>query len=61
MKRANPRPKFLEDLYKQRPDIEAIINSGDEAILRRMLELEAIIEKNAADEKQGNGTAAQTK
>jgi hypothetical protein len=42
MKRAHPRSPFLEQLYQSRPDLEALVNSGDEAVFRRIVELEAM-------------------
>jgi hypothetical protein len=42
MKRAHPRSPFLEQLYRSRPDLEALVNSGDEAVFRRIVELEAM-------------------
>ena len=42
MKRAHPRSQFLEQLYLSRPDLEALVNSGDEAVFLRIVELEAM-------------------
>jgi hypothetical protein len=42
MKRAHPRSPFLEQLYRNRPDLEALVNAGDEAVFRRIEELEAL-------------------
>jgi hypothetical protein len=51
MKCAHPRSPFLEQLYQSRPDLEALVNAGEEAVLRRMEELEAILK---IDENQKN-------
>jgi len=42
MKRAHPRSPFLKQLYRSRPDLESLVNSGDEAVFRRIVELEAM-------------------
>jgi hypothetical protein len=42
MKRMHPRSPFLEQLYRKRPDLEALFNAGDEAVMRRLQELEAM-------------------
>lgn len=55
MKRANPRSTYLEAIYKQRPDIEALVEAGDEAVLRRLVELEDLIVKNNSDGDHGQG------
>jgi hypothetical protein len=42
MKRMRPKSTFLEQLYRKRPDLEALYNAGDEAVMRRIQELEAM-------------------
>ena len=46
MKREHPRTPFLEQLYRSRPDLEALVNAGEEAVLRRMEELEVMQKMN---------------
>jgi hypothetical protein len=58
MKRAHPRSPFLEQLYRSRPDLEALVNAGEEAVFRRIEELEAMQkmgENQSIDLKLPNG------
>jgi len=42
----HPRSPFLEQLYRKRPDLEALFNAGDEAVMQRIQELEAMQKKD---------------
>ena len=42
MKRTRPQSEFLKQLYRKRPDLETLFNAGDEAVMRRIQELETM-------------------